>query len=68
MQRRSEAKKIGPGLWDISVAEHLNRGEEYRPAAIRGLGALRVTIHDVTITITKIHIHIHIAIAFALIS
>ena len=50
------------------MAEHLNRGEEYRPAAIRGLGALRVTIHDVTITITKIHIYIHIAIAFALIS
>jgi len=37
LQRRSERKKIGPGLWDLSVAEHLNVGEGYRAAAQRGL-------------------------------
>ena len=31
------SKKIGPGLWDISVAEHLNPGETFDSAALRGL-------------------------------
>jgi isopentenyldiphosphate isomerase len=26
IQRRSDAKKIGPGQWDLSVAEHLSQG------------------------------------------
>jgi isopentenyl-diphosphate Delta-isomerase len=30
-------KRIGPGLWDVSLAEHLNPGESYAEAAIRGL-------------------------------
>ena len=29
LQRRSPAKKIGPGQWDLSVAEHLQPGESY---------------------------------------
>lgn len=27
IQRRSSAKKIGPNQWDLSVAEHLSKGE-----------------------------------------
>jgi isopentenyldiphosphate isomerase len=27
IQRRSPNKKIGPGQWDLSVAEHLSQGE-----------------------------------------
>lgn len=38
LQRRSEAKKIGPGQWDLSVAEHLEPGETHRAAVVRGLG------------------------------
>ena len=30
LQKRSPAKKIGPGQWDLSVAEHLQPGESYR--------------------------------------
>lgn len=37
LQRRSEKKKVGPGLWDVSVAEHLSTGEGYLEATIRGL-------------------------------
>lgn len=37
IQQRSFQKSIGPGKWDLSVAEHLQPGESYRAAAIRGL-------------------------------
>jgi isopentenyldiphosphate isomerase len=37
LQRRSDAKKIGPGQWDLSVAEHLEPGEGHRAAVVRGL-------------------------------
>lgn len=37
LQRRSAAKKIGPGQWDLSVAEHLEPGEAHRAAVVRGL-------------------------------
>lgn len=37
LQRRSEHKKVGAGLWDVSVAEHLSAGEEYVEASVRGL-------------------------------
>lgn len=38
-QRRLTAcrKLIGPGQWDVSVAEHLQPGESYREAAVQGL-------------------------------
>eukprot|EP00188_Purpureofilum_apyrenoidigerum_P003253 Plantae.Rhodophyta-Purpureofilum_apyrenoidigerum.ctg33520.p1 GENE.Plantae.Rhodophyta-Purpureofilum_apyrenoidigerum.ctg33520~~Plantae.Rhodophyta-Purpureofilum_apyrenoidigerum.ctg33520.p1 ORF type:complete len:206 (+),score=24.99 Plantae.Rhodophyta-Purpureofilum_apyrenoidigerum.ctg33520:36-620(+) len=36
LQRRSPEKKIGPGKWDLSCAEHLQVGESYRHAAFRG--------------------------------
>ncbi|CAK0780448.1 hypothetical protein CVIRNUC_005057 [Coccomyxa viridis] len=37
MQQRSPKKKIGPLQWDLSVAEHLQPGESYDEAAVRGL-------------------------------
>ena len=37
LQQRSHSKRIGAGLWDISLAEHLNPGETYQQAAQRGL-------------------------------
>jgi len=37
IQRRSEAKDTNPGLWDVSVGEHLQPGEDYATAARRGL-------------------------------
>lgn len=35
LQRRSRLKDVHPGVWDSSVAGHLDAGEEYRDAAIR---------------------------------
>lgn len=37
IQQRNPMKKIGGGLWDLSVAEHLRPGELYADAAVRGL-------------------------------
>jgi isopentenyl-diphosphate delta-isomerase type 1 len=37
LQRRSPDKKIAGGLLDLSVSEHLQAGETYRQAIIRGL-------------------------------
>ncbi len=37
LQRRSASKDICPGLWDLSVGEHLQPGETYEEAARRGL-------------------------------
>jgi len=37
MQRRHETKDVGPGAWDLSVAEHLRPGESYEQGATRGL-------------------------------
>lgn len=37
LQQRSEDKKIGALLWDVSVAEHLSVGEDYLTASVRGL-------------------------------
>lgn len=37
LQRRSLCKKVGPGLWDISAAEHVSAGEGFLDAAVRGL-------------------------------
>ena len=37
IQRRSPLKKIGPNQWDLSVAEHLQPGENYHSASVRGL-------------------------------
>ena len=35
--QRSFKKLIGPGLWDMSTAEHLKPGESFEQAAIRGV-------------------------------
>lgn len=37
LQRRSPLKKIGANQWDLSLAEHLQPGESYRQAVVRGL-------------------------------
>jgi isopentenyldiphosphate isomerase len=35
IQQRSQHKKIGPGQWDLSVAEHLSPGEEPHALALQ---------------------------------
>ena len=37
IQRRQSTKDVCPGVWDLSVAEHLRPGESYEAGAIRGL-------------------------------
>jgi len=37
LQRRSRSKDVCPGMWDLSVAEHLQPGEGFIDAAHRGL-------------------------------
>lgn len=37
IQKRSSQKSIAPFCWDVSVAEHLQNGENYKEAAVRGL-------------------------------
>ena len=37
VQRRQWTKDICPGVWDVSVAEHLKPGESYEQGAMRGL-------------------------------
>jgi isopentenyl-diphosphate Delta-isomerase len=37
LQRRSPRKRIGPGLLDLSCAEHVGAGEAVRAAAARGV-------------------------------
>jgi isopentenyldiphosphate isomerase len=36
LQRRAEGKKVSPGHWDLSCAEHLSAGEDEVSAAVRG--------------------------------
>lgn len=37
LQKRVDDKDVWPGAWDLSVAEHLQPGENYAQAARRGL-------------------------------
>jgi isopentenyldiphosphate isomerase len=37
IQQRSFDKDVGPGLWDLSAAEHLKPGESFEEAAARGV-------------------------------
>ncbi len=37
LQQRGREKDLNPGKWDVSVGEHLQPGEDYRDAALRGL-------------------------------
>lgn len=37
IQQRSPLKKIGANQWDLSAAEHLQPGEDYTSAVVRGL-------------------------------
>ncbi len=37
LQKRADSKRIAPGLWDISCAEHLSVSETFQQAAIRGM-------------------------------
>ena len=36
LSRRAPRKAVCPGLWDLSVAEHVSPGESYEQAACRG--------------------------------
>ncbi len=57
VQQRSFKKRIGPGLWDMSAAEHLKPGETYEEAAIRGvkeeLGVKAVDIEKIGSRVQK---------------
>ncbi len=48
LQQRSAHKDVCPGLWDLSVAEHLQPGETYHQGALRGareeLGLTQLTL------------------------
>ncbi|MEM1231765.1 MAG: NUDIX domain-containing protein [Pseudomonadota bacterium] len=48
LQQRSAHKDVCPGLWDLSVAEHLQPGEAYLEGALRGaqeeLGLTQLTL------------------------
>lgn len=37
VQRRSPLKDLNPDRWDVSVGEHLQPGEDYYAAALRGV-------------------------------
>lgn len=37
IQRRAAGKDLYPGRWDFSVGEHLQPGEDFHEAAVRGL-------------------------------
>ncbi|KAJ9506445.1 hypothetical protein QJQ45_019447 [Haematococcus lacustris] len=37
LQQRSQGKRVCPGSWDLSCAEHLSQGESFHQAAVRGL-------------------------------
>jgi isopentenyl-diphosphate delta-isomerase type 1 len=37
LQKRADSKRIAPLLWDMSCAEHLQPGESFEEAAIRGM-------------------------------
>jgi len=37
VQRRHESKDVCPGLWDLSVAEHLEPRESFLDGAVRGI-------------------------------
>ena len=37
LQQRSHLKDVCPGAWDLSIAEHLQPGESFHDAALRGL-------------------------------
>lgn len=48
LQRRAPGKDVGPGLWDLSVGEHLQPGESYERAAHRGLKE-ELSVEDVVL-------------------
>ena len=49
VQQRSKNKDVCPGLWDLSVAEHLTPGETDAQAALRGLHE-ELGLQDVAVT------------------
>ena len=61
LQQRSQEKDVCPGLWDLSVAEHLKPGESFTQAAHRGmkeeLGLSNVHLEPLTSEIKVIYQH-----------
>jgi isopentenyl-diphosphate delta-isomerase len=61
LQQRSQDKDVCPGLWDLSVAEHLTPGESFIQAAHRGLkeelGLSNVQLKPLTDEIKVIYQH-----------
>jgi isopentenyl-diphosphate delta-isomerase len=49
IQQRSASKDLVPGRWDLSVGEHVQPGESYHAAALRGLREER-GVTDVVLT------------------
>ncbi|MBN3036894.1 MAG: NUDIX domain-containing protein [Candidatus Diapherotrites archaeon] len=70
LQKRGRSKDTFPNCWDFSISEHVNPGESYEEAAIRGLkeelgivgatleekGHLRMNYGDADNMITKLFI------------
>ena len=46
IQKRSDSKDVCPGIWDLTVAEHLQPGETFSEAAQRGL-AEELSLHRI---------------------
>lgn len=61
LQQRAQDKDVCPGLWDLSVAEHLTPGESFAQAAHRGLkeelGLSNVQLEPLTETTKAIYQH-----------
>jgi len=56
LQKRTHKKLIAPSVWDLSAAEHLEQGEDYRKAVLRGLREeLSINVNDVT-ELRSVHI------------
>jgi isopentenyl-diphosphate Delta-isomerase len=54
LQKRAASKRIAPGLWDLSCAEHLQPGESFRQAAVRGMKEeLGLEIIDSSLTLLR---------------
>jgi len=60
IQKRAQAKDVCPGLWDLSVAEHLSPSESFEAAAVRGLeeelGVRGVSLNQLGAPVSVVHV------------